>query len=316
MDQIHQRLKNEWENERGVQSNKWLYIKRFRFNAVSILLTFAMHDYKKKPEQRKRINADLLVRAFGVLFLNVDRTQLKIRGLQLRHVYELQHGFINIIKTHLSNQQRLNLAKMVGSMNVIGNPVQLFSNLGDGVVEFFEKPVEGFVKGPIEGVIASVSTQQAVAHRGNLTSEALANVKVTKRTEEWYCLTEALYFEARGESQTGQIAVAEVILNRVDSKLYPNTVCGVIRQGQHRRNACQFSYNCDGRSNRIGNKKVFDRLGKLAWVMIQGKPRTLTGKALYYHATSVKPRWARKFVRTARIGDHIFYRRPTRLSRK
>ena len=179
-----------------------------------------------------------------------------------------------------------------------------------------QNSLDADTKETVEGVIASVSTQQAVAHRGNLTSEALANVKVTKRTEEWYCLTEALYFEARGESQTGQIAVAEVILNRVDSKLYPNTVCGVIRQGQHRRNACQFSYNCDGRSNRIGNKKVFDRLGKLAWVMIQGKPRTLTGKALYYHATSVKPRWARKFVRTARIGDHIFYRRPTRLSRK
>lgn len=167
----------------------------------------------------------------------------------------------------------------------------------------------------VSTVLAAVNTEQAVSQHGEITADMLKSVKIEARTEEWYCLSEALYFEARGESQAGQIAVAEVILNRVDAKIYPNTICGVIRQGQHRRNACQFSYNCDGRSNHIGNKRVFERLGKLAWVMMEGKPRTLTGDALYYHNTSVSPRWSRKFVRTARIGDHIFYRRPTRISR-
>ena len=150
----------------------------------------------------------------------------------------------------------------------------------------------------------------------SLDPRALNKVKVRGKTDNWYCLAEALYFEARGEPLRGQIAVAEVILNRVDSKRYPNSVCGVVQQGQHRRNACQFSYNCDGRSNRIGNKKAFNTLGKLAYVMMSGAERELTGDALYYHNNTVRPRWSRKMVKTARIGRHIFYRRPVKLSKR
>ena len=168
----------------------------------------------------------------------------------------------------------------------------------------------------VESTLASVNTQAAITQRAGISPSVLDKVRVGKRGDQWYCLTEALYFEARGESQTGQIAVAEVILNRVDSKRYPSSICGVVKQGQERRNGCQFSYNCDGKKNTIGNKKVFERLGKLAWVMMKGKRRTLTSGALYYHNTSVRPRWSKKFVRTARIGEHIFYRRPVKLSRK
>ena len=164
------------------------------------------------------------------------------------------------------------------------------------------------------GALAAIDTAQAISSHSPVTQRLLDKVRVGKRSDGWFCLAEALYFEARGESLSGQVAVAEVILNRVDSKRYPNSICGVVKQGQQRRNGCQFSYNCDGKKNIIGNKKVFERLGRLAWVMMKGKPRTLTDRALYYHNTSVKPRWARKFVRTARIGDHIFYRRPVKLS--
>lgn len=167
----------------------------------------------------------------------------------------------------------------------------------------------------IEGALASINVDQTLANRGRFTSEAIDKVVVGKRGPQWKCLTEALYFEARGESHAGQQAVAEVILNRVDAKIYPDSICAVVKQGQHRRNACQFSYNCDGVPNAIGNKPVFEKLGKLAWVMLEGKPRTLTGSALYYHNTSVRPRWAKKFVQTAQIGEHIFYRRPVKLSR-
>ena len=62
----------------------------------------------------------------------------------------------------------------------------------------------------------------------------------------WQCLTEAIYFEARSETLEGQFAVGEVILNRVDSRKFPNSVCGVVSQGAHRLHACQFSYNCAG----------------------------------------------------------------------
>jgi len=142
------------------------------------------------------------------------------------------------------------------------------------------------------------------------------SVKIGKRGKQWHCLTEALYFEARGENLVGQVAVAEVILNRVDSKSYPNSVCGVIQQGQSKRNGCQFSFICDGKVEHIGDRKAYDELGKVAWVMLQGKPRILTGKATHYHATSVQPRWAKRLVRTARIGDHIFYRQGLKLSER
>jgi hypothetical protein len=142
------------------------------------------------------------------------------------------------------------------------------------------------------------------------------SVKIGKRGKQWRCLTEALYFEARGENLVGQVAVAEVILNRVDSKSYPNSVCGVIQQGQSKRNGCQFSFICDGKVEHIGDRKAYDELGKVAWVMLQGKPRILTGKATHYHATSVQPRWAKRLVRTARIGDHIFYRQGLQLSER
>ena len=141
-------------------------------------------------------------------------------------------------------------------------------------------------------------------------------VRVAKRTKQWRCLTDALYFEARGESLMGQVAVAEVILNRVDSKTYPNSVCGVVHQGHHRRNGCQFSFFCDGKREHIAERGVFEELGKVAWVMLQGKPRVLTGKATHYHAVSVRPRWAEMLVRTARIGDHIFYRPALKLSQR
>ncbi len=131
--------------------------------------------------------------------------------------------------------------------------------------------------------------------------------------KEWSCLAEALYFEARGETVAGQFAVAEVILNRVDSDAYPDTVCGVVNQRNSR--GCQFSYTCDGLSDRIRERAAFENVGKVAWIMLQGRPRTLTGRATHYHTDNVRPRWARKFVRTAKIGVHIFYRKPVRVTR-
>lgn len=131
---------------------------------------------------------------------------------------------------------------------------------------------------------------------------------------EWRCLAEALYFEARGESIKGQFAVAEVILNRVDDPSYPNTVCGVIHQGTGRKYQCQFTYTCDGHSDAIAERSAFQAVGKVARLMVDGAPRSLTSGATHYHTRAVTPRWARQFPRTASIGVHHFYRQPTRLS--
>ena len=132
--------------------------------------------------------------------------------------------------------------------------------------------------------------------------------------KEWSCLSEALYFEARGESVKGQFAVAEVIMNRVDSPLFPNSICGVIHQGTGKRYACQFTYTCDGHDEVIREPRAYQRVAKVAAAVIQGAPRALTDGATYYHTDFVYPRWAKKFARTASIGVHHFYRRHIRVS--
>ncbi|UYV38474.1 cell wall hydrolase [Rhodobacteraceae bacterium D3-12] len=142
----------------------------------------------------------------------------------------------------------------------------------------------------------------------------LASQPRAKGGAQWACLAEALYFEARGESVKGQFAVAEVILNRVDSRLFPNSVCGVVKQGTGRKYACQFTYTCDGYSDVIREKAAYDHVGKIAKLMLKGAPRPLTRGATYYHTKAVRPKWSRKFTRTTTIGVHHFYRRPTRLS--
>ena len=132
---------------------------------------------------------------------------------------------------------------------------------------------------------------------------------------QWKCLAEALYFEARGEPVQGQFAVAEVILNRVDSPKFPNSICKVVNQGTGRKHACQFSYTCDGKFEKIANTAVYNQLVVIARAMIDGGMRQLSGGATYYHTTSVQPSWARRFEHTATIGIHIFYK-PGRRSAK
>lgn len=131
--------------------------------------------------------------------------------------------------------------------------------------------------------------------------------------EQWRCLAQAIYFEARGEPLKGQIAVAEVVLNRVDNRAYPDTVCGVTNQGASSGRACQFSYACNG-TKRMASPLPRERAEKLAAIMLAGRERTVTDGATHFHATYVRPAWSRKFVRTAAIGQHIFYRQGTRVA--
>ncbi|MCC5974980.1 MAG: cell wall hydrolase [Rubellimicrobium sp.] len=126
------------------------------------------------------------------------------------------------------------------------------------------------------------------------------------------CLTEALYFEARGESRRGQIAVAEVILNRVQSPSYPGSVCGVIAQGDYRQSSCQFSYRCDGRPIRYREHAALAQVRDVAQFMLSGADTNVTNGATHFHGRGVNPSWAARFPRTASIGAHHFYREPTR----
>lgn len=136
----------------------------------------------------------------------------------------------------------------------------------------------------------------------------LASQPAAKGGAEFECLATALYFEARGEGIKGQAAVAEVILNRVENPKFPKTICGVVNQSNGR--GCQFSFTCDGYSDRIREQASWGVARKIARAMIDGAPRQLTDGATYFHTPSVRPSWARRFELTAKIGRHIFYRAP------
>ncbi|WP_439154860.1 cell wall hydrolase [Yoonia sp.] len=153
-----------------------------------------------------------------------------------------------------------------------------------------------------------VQTQSGVIYDAGF----LASRPAADGGAQWECLAEALYFEARGESVRGMFAVGEVILNRVDSSSYPDTLCDVINQGTGRRYACQFTYTCDGRAEVINEPAAWENVGKVARILLDGAPRALTDGATHYHTRAVSPSWAKRFPRTAAIGSHYFYRQPTR----
>jgi spore germination cell wall hydrolase CwlJ-like protein len=137
--------------------------------------------------------------------------------------------------------------------------------------------------------------------------------KVQLSASERLCLTQAIYHEARGESEQGQWAVANVIINRAMSHKFPSTLCGVVfqnaDQGFHR---CQFTFACDGRSDLGTERAAWNRATKMAAVAYsefkQGdRPGVIPDGALYYHTVSVNPGWSNKFKRVATIGAHEFY---------
>jgi spore germination cell wall hydrolase CwlJ-like protein len=157
---------------------------------------------------------------------------------------------------------------------------------------------------------AALGAPAAVPPAGDLM--ALVRAAPQGSGAEWTCMTEALYFEARGESLPGIWAVAEVIMNRVDSPDFPNSVCGVVHQGTQALYDCQFTYHCDGRSDAIGDRAAWNAVGMVASAILNGGPRELTGGATYYHTRAVNPSWSRRFIQTAVIEAHEFYRAPTR----
>ena len=135
------------------------------------------------------------------------------------------------------------------------------------------------------------------------------------------CLALAIYYEARSEDTLGQIAIAQVIMNRVHSKKYPDTICRVVYQNAHRANRCQFSFTCDGRAERPQHQRAWSSAMRLARSLNCGTacrlhPRNAhpfmrlseqLRRATHYHADYVAPIWSRKLIRSGRIGRHIFY---------
>ncbi|AWN47236.1 cell wall hydrolase [Methylobacterium terrae] len=126
--------------------------------------------------------------------------------------------------------------------------------------------------------------------------------------KEQRCLAEAVYFEARGEPEQGQAAVAQVVLNRAKSGLYPANICGVVYQNRHRYMGCQFSFACEGKSLRITDDASWQTATRVAHAVVEGRTYLAdVGGATHYHADYVKPRWSRRLRKMDVIGRHIFY---------
>lgn len=126
--------------------------------------------------------------------------------------------------------------------------------------------------------------------------------------EERNCLAEAIYYEARSESRVGRMAVADVVLNRVASPVYPDSICGVVYQGSERRTGCQFSFTCDGSMKVRRNQRQWRDAELLAGAVLAGVRKPVTRNATHYHANYVSPPWAENLSPTATIGTHKFYR--------
>jgi N-acetylmuramoyl-L-alanine amidase len=124
-------------------------------------------------------------------------------------------------------------------------------------------------------------------------------------TQAQHCVALAMYWEARGEGDRGMLAVGSVVLNRVEDDRFPDSVCGVVYQGGEAP-PCQFSWWCDGKSDRPTSDSLWASSLSLADELLTARPQDPTHGALFFHNTSMQSPWRRE--RTARIGHHIFYR--------
>ncbi|WP_316167485.1 MULTISPECIES: cell wall hydrolase [unclassified Bradyrhizobium] len=177
-------------------------------------------------------------------------------------------------------------------MAVLSHPADDAAKAGDG----------GESIAPKGEVNADNQRDRTPAERLGLTDE-----KARFKSEK--CLAEAVYFESRGEAVRGQMAVAQVVLNRAFSGYYPTTVCGVVYQNKYRHFACQFTFACDNNPDVIREPEMWDRARKIAKAMLDGLiwlPEV--GKSTHYHAYWVRPSWVAEMKRMYKFGVHTFYR--------
>ncbi|MCD7059297.1 cell wall hydrolase [Pelagibacterium xiamenense] len=161
----------------------------------------------------------------------------------------------------------------------------------------------------VSGNPAPVDVPETLAYaRANTPATDFTPRHSYSEREQW-CLSTGIYFEARGESYRGQVAVAQVIMNRVAHHNYPDTICGVVYQNQHRRNACQFSFACDGIADRINEPDAWAQAKEItAEVLNEDIYLSEVADATHYHATYVRPHWARNMEQVTQVGLHVFYR--------
>ena len=127
--------------------------------------------------------------------------------------------------------------------------------------------------------------------------------------KEYHCLVEAIYFEARSESDIGQLAVANVILERVRHEDHPNTICDVVHEWKYypRLHKCSFSYYCDGKTEVMYEKDSLSSVMQIATLALEGATVEDTYSSTHYHSRHVQPYWASEMLYIGSIGEHLFY---------
>ena len=184
----------------------------------------------------------------------------------------------------------------------------------------------GWANAPANIDIETVNTPRVIVVEKTVFSNELSADMIEQRNDfidnpenyaEEFCMAQNIFFEAGIDNLAGMAAVANTVLNRVEHDYYPDTICGVIHQGQKDANGnmirhkCQFSWYCDGKSDRIPESQNWERAKRVAWdIMHTNEYRGLAEGATHYHATYVNPNWARQrdMDEVGRIGEHLFYR--------
>lgn len=140
--------KQEWELKEPVTSKSWVYIKELKISNLGFVLSFKQ---RAEDSKKKLLGVGVLLNSLGIALMNLDEANVNIKGLGLQHIFESQDGLNSILMQHYKKHGMSQILKILGALDILGNPVNLFSNIGTGVTEFFEKPIKGFVKGPLEG---------------------------------------------------------------------------------------------------------------------------------------------------------------------
>jgi len=175
-----------------------------------------------------------------------------------------------------------------------------------------------------------ITASSALADASTFQAPVEGELYTEKSHPELYCLAINIYHEARADNSAGQYAVADVVLNRVKDRRYPNTICEVIKDGKYTeswktkkdqdldeqqrvyipiRNKCQFSWWCDGRSDATHDNDAWRKSQEIAYrILSLGTMRGITEGSTHYHATYVSPAWRLELDLVGRIGQHIFYR--------
>jgi len=159
------------------------------------------------------------------------------------------------------------------------------------------------------------STDKALALRPAVAEapKPAADTVMTQLLAEHKCLSEVLYYEARGEGATGQKAIAEVVFHRMNHGDYGHSICAVVYEGA-KHSGCQFSFACNGDMKRAKQPSAWREAEALAAKIMTGQLnlKNATGGALNFHAASVSPDWADTMDKTTQIGNHVFYRNAPR----